>query len=121
MNIKLDENLPTDLSAVLKDFGHHVDTSPQEGLGGRPDTEVWQAVLQSGRFFITQDMDFSDIRQFAPGTHPGIVLLRLDEPSRRVLTKRMRRILESVNIETWRGCFVVVTDHKIRVRRPREE
>ncbi len=40
MRIKLDENLPSSLAAVLTELGHDADTVVQEGLGGVSDTEV---------------------------------------------------------------------------------
>jgi hypothetical protein len=66
---------------------------------------------------ITQDLDFSDIRQFKPGTHAGIVLLRLRDPNRRKLIERTRQILQDHDISTWSGCFVVIGDVRLRVIR----
>jgi predicted nuclease of predicted toxin-antitoxin system len=82
MKIKLDENLPHRLAAVLKDLGHHVHTVHEERLVGHADAEIWQAAQRESRFLITQDLDFSDTRQFAPGSHHGILLVRLHSPSR---------------------------------------
>jgi predicted nuclease of predicted toxin-antitoxin system len=75
MKIKLDENMPAGLAAELRSLGHEVDTVPEEQLGGRDDTTVWSAAQASGRFFITQDLDFSDVRKFEPGNHHGILLV----------------------------------------------
>jgi predicted nuclease of predicted toxin-antitoxin system len=117
MRIKLDENLPTDLSALLESFGHEVDTVPQEGLTSSPDETVWLAANRENRFFITQDLDFSDIRKYVPGTHPGLLLLRLESPSRKAIIARVQTILQTVPIDQWSRCLVVATDHKIRIRR----
>jgi predicted nuclease of predicted toxin-antitoxin system len=118
MRIKLDENLPAELVRVLAEFGHEADSSVDEGFTGRPDEEVWDAAKASGRLLFTQDMDFSDVRKFAPGSHQGLVLVRMDHPSRRILCQRMRQVLQTEDIESWKGCFVVVSERKIRVRRP---
>ena len=85
MKIKLDENLPARLVPLLKKLGHQVDTVADEGLAGKPDINVWHKVTQEQRFLITQDLDFSDMRQFQPGSHPGILLVRLREPSANAL------------------------------------
>ena len=45
MKIKLDENLPTRLGTLLESLGHLVDTVADEGLTGKPDTDVWQGYL----------------------------------------------------------------------------
>lgn len=118
MNIKLDENLPVRLVGVLERRGHEVDTVAAEGLTGKPDGEVWTSACREGRFFITQDLDFSDIRQFQPGTHPGLLLLRLREPSANALLERIGAVDEAHALESWSGCFVVLTDRKLRIKRP---
>jgi predicted nuclease of predicted toxin-antitoxin system len=45
--------------------------APAEGLAGHSDPDVWRATQTAERFLITQDLDFSDLRAFAPGTHHG--------------------------------------------------
>jgi predicted nuclease of predicted toxin-antitoxin system len=116
MKIKLDENLPARLVASLHSYGHEVVTVLDEGLEGRPDADVWRAAQTEGRFLITQDLDFSDTRRFAPGTHPGLLLVRLREPGANALMASVDTV--AAEIDGWGGCFVVVTEHKIRVRRP---
>ena len=83
MKIKLDENLPSQLVRFLTQLGHEADTVPDEGLAGQDDPFIWDGAQKAGRFLITQDMDFSDIRRFIPGTHHGLFLLRLRAPGRR--------------------------------------
>jgi len=116
MRIKLDENLPASLATVLRARGHDVDTVLEELLQGRDDSTVWHAAQQHDRFFITQDLDFSDVRQFQPGTHAGLLLVRLEAPGRLALLNRIDGLFGSEAVESWQGCFVVVTDHKLRIR-----
>ncbi|MCR4304091.1 MAG: DUF5615 family PIN-like protein [Gallionella sp.] len=116
MKIKLDENLPASLVSVLQGHGHDVDTVPQEHLSGRPDAEIWQAVGAESRFLITQDLDFSDTRKFTPGTHAGLLLVRLREPGAHALLDAISAI--AAEIADWGGCFVVLTENKIRIKRP---
>ena len=119
MKIKLDENLPRQLVSRLTSFGHDVQTPHQEGLAGADDSTLCEAAQREGCFLITQDLDFSDIRRFAPGTHHGVLLVRLREPSRRALIERVEGLFRTEQVGRWEGCFVVATDRKIRVRRPR--
>ncbi len=118
MKVKLDENIPADLRNTLGGFGHVVDTVAEEGLQGRCDSDVWAAAQQMGALLITQDLDFSDIRKFQPGSHYGILLVRLREPGRGAIIRRVRSILETEPLDQWQGCLVVATDRKIRIRRP---
>ncbi len=119
MKIKLDENLPFRLVGILSELGHEIDTIPQEGSKGCNDEQVWEAAQRSGRFLITQDLNFSNINLFIPGTHYGLLLIRLRDPGRNTLLNRIQTIFQIEEVERWQGCFVVVTDHKIRVRYPK--
>jgi predicted nuclease of predicted toxin-antitoxin system len=119
MKIKLDENVPSLLAVPLSALGHDVDTVADEDLTGEIDEVVWKAAQAEGRFWITQDMDFSDVRMFAPGTHCGILLIRLDDTKFEVVTAFVMRIFQEEPVEDWAGCFVVASDTKLRVSRPR--
>lgn len=116
MKIKIDENLPTRLVELLGKQGHDVHTVLGEGLTGSPDETIWRAACGEGRFLITQDLDFADTRRFAPGTHPGVLLVRLREPGANALVDAIGGI--AGELEGWRRCFVVLTEHKVRVKRP---
>ena len=118
MRIKLDENLPFDLVSILTALGHDVDSVIQEGIQGSQDAEIWQAAQEEERFLITQDLDFSDIRRFVPGSHSGILLIRLHNPTRRALLRRVDWLFQEEDVLSWENCLVVATDRKVRVRHP---
>jgi len=118
MKIKLDENMPASLRDLLVSLGHDTDTVITENLSGNNDDVIWRAAQEAGRMLITQDLDFSDIREFAPGTHHGLVLFRLLEPGWPALLSRARSVFSATPIERWRGSFVVITQSKVRVRDP---
>ncbi len=118
MRFKLDENLPESVHAGLTELGHDVDTVLLEGIAGHVDPEVWAAAQEAGRFFITQDLDFSDARAFRPGTHHGLLLVRLPAAGRAALTERIMEVFRSEKVESWEGCFVVLSGHKLRVLKP---
>ena len=119
MKIKLDENLPFRLVKILSELKHEVDTIPQEGLKGCNDEQIWEAAQRSGCFLITQDLNFSNINLFKPGTHCGLLLIRLRNSGRNALLNRIQTIFQIEEVERWQRCFVVVTEHKIRVRHPK--
>jgi predicted nuclease of predicted toxin-antitoxin system len=118
MKIKLDENIPARLRDVLQQLGHDTDSVVQEGLAGCTDARIWQAAQEAGRFLITQDLDFSDINRFKPGTHGGILVLRLRSPGREAIARRVRQVFQTETVDDWLGCFVIVSERKIRIRRP---
>jgi predicted nuclease of predicted toxin-antitoxin system len=118
MRIKLDENLPLQIASRLQTLGHEVHTTQQEGLLGCADKEIWEAAQREERCLVTQDLDFSDARRFAPGTHHGVLLLRLHSAGRLSLIERVEELFRCEDVDSWVGCFVVATEQKVRVRRP---
>jgi predicted nuclease of predicted toxin-antitoxin system len=119
VNIKLDENLPLLLAESLRLLGHDVDTVADEGLKGQDDGTVWDHAQRAERFLITQDLDFSDVRKFEPGSHYGLLLVRLATPGRAHLLQRLETVFQQESVASWSRCFVVVTDRKVRIRRPK--
>lgn len=119
MRIKLDENLPLRLGARLERLGHDVQSVHAEGLGGTSDKRLWTVAQDERRFLITQDLDFSDVRQFQPGSHEGLMLVRLRRPGRKALFEKVSEVFQTNDVSLWRCCFVVVTDSKVRVHAPK--
>ena len=120
MKVKLDENIPSRLKNVLEKRGHDVHTVADEGMVGFEDNDVWKQVCSEERFLITQDLDFSDVRIFEPGTHSGILLIRLKEPGANAIVEKVSLILNTESLEDWARCFVVLTENKLRIRSPKE-
>src|SRR5262245_10436776 len=106
MKLKLDENLPEALLHKLAELGHDVDNVRLEGMSGKSDPDVWQAAQGANRFLITQDLDFSDIRHYAPGSHHGLMLVRMRAPGRLALTSQITEIFRLEDTESWKRCFV---------------
>jgi predicted nuclease of predicted toxin-antitoxin system len=118
MRIKLDENLPLRLAAPLRESGHDVHAVQDEGLVGHLGSEIWEAAQKESRFLITQDLDFSDSRKFVPGSHHGILLVRLHFPNRQNLMERVVELFQKERVDERVGCFVVATERKIRIVKP---
>ena len=71
MKIKLDENLPTRLATLPESMGHEVDTVADEGLTGKPDTDVWIAARKAD--FLSRKISISRIRaNFSPALIRGM-------------------------------------------------
>lgn len=117
MHIKIDENVPARVAPVLQGMGHDVDTVADEGLTGADDEAIRRAARDAERLLITQDLDFSNVRDLQPGSRGGVLLLRLRCPGRNALLERVRHLFESESVEQWAGCIVVASERKIRVRR----
>ncbi len=116
MRIKLDESVPSLIANPLREAGHDVHTTPEEGLAGRADPEIWEAAQRESRFLTTQDPAFGDPRSFGAGKHHGVLLLRLRRPSWRKLLERAEELLRDE--PAWQGLVVVATEARVRILRP---
>jgi predicted nuclease of predicted toxin-antitoxin system len=118
MRILLDENLPTDLIEALRALGHDVAHVCSRNLAGHPDPDVRALAEAEERLLITQDIRFADARAFVRGEHGGIALVRLKKGGLREIIETVRTAFEKENVESWAGCFVVLSESKLRIRRP---
>jgi predicted nuclease of predicted toxin-antitoxin system len=116
--IKLDEQLSEMLIAPLQARGYDVRSVREQGWGGTKDPVLWPRVVAEGRFFITADKEFGDIRKFKPGTHPGILLLRPNRQSVIEYLAMLNWVLDNDQLEALAGCVAVATKNRLRVRRP---
>lgn len=118
MRIKLDENLSGRTAVLLRGLGLDVDTVLDEGIGGANDAKVWAEAQREQRLLVTQDLDFSDLRKFMPGTHHVIVLVRLPDAEQWRAHEHILRWFTDPDARHWGGCIVVASLTKVRVRRP---
>jgi predicted nuclease of predicted toxin-antitoxin system len=120
VRLKLDENLPEEARLAAASLGHDVDTVIDEGLRGAGDSVILAASTTEQRFLITLDRGFGDVRQYPPGSHPGIAVIRADQQDAGTVTGTVRSFLSNEQLGDLTGCIVVVRGHLVRVRRPPE-
>ena len=116
--VKLDENLGRSHVEFLRQAGYTADRVTDQGLSGADDRALWLRVVAEGRFFITLDLDFADVRQFPPGSHPGLLLVRPRSNSRDAVMEILDRVIREHPLSTLVGCFVVADPSQTRIRRP---
>ena len=102
----------------MRAAGHVAARVTEQGLSGAKDPAVWQHVCDTGQFFITLDLDFSDVRRFVPGTHPGILLIRARGKGREAVVRVLRRVLAEHGLRSLVGCLAVADESRTRIRRP---
>jgi predicted nuclease of predicted toxin-antitoxin system len=68
---------------------------------------------------VTLDLDFSDVRAYPPGTHPGIVVLRPRAPDRASTLALLSRAAALFAAEPVAGALWIVDAERVRVRLPR--
>jgi predicted nuclease of predicted toxin-antitoxin system len=115
--VKLDEHLPRSLAAALTARGIDADTVTDEGLSGATDPEVLAAAGREGRIVLTLDRGFGDIRAYPPGTHPGIVVFRIDDQSAPAVSATVLHLVDGHDLADLAGAITVVQGGLLRIRR----
>lgn len=117
MKFKADENLPVEVTDLLREAGHEADTVQEEGLRGAEDEVLSERIRLEGRAIITLDLDFSDIRAYPPQDYPGIIILRPSRQDKDAALTLIRRLLPLLSVEPLAGCIWIVEPDRIRIRR----
>jgi len=117
VRLKVDENLPSQLAGLLTELGHDAVTVADQGWLGIADRDLWPGVQAEGRWLVTADKEFADLRRYPPGSHAGVLLLRLAEQSRVDYLRLVETAVASLDLDNLAGAIVVVTDRGVRIRR----
>jgi predicted nuclease of predicted toxin-antitoxin system len=118
LRIKIDEDLPRGVAEAVRGLVQDTLTVIEEGLSGVLDPALWETVQKEQRFLITGDKAFANIKQYPPGTHSGVLLLRPDEDGIPQLLYLIKEVLKLGILENLGGCIAVASPRSIRVRRP---
>ena len=118
MRFKLGENLPVSLAADLQASGHDAETVFDENIQGADDPQIISHARAERRVLITFDLDFSDIRNYPPGSHPGIVVFRLASQDVDSCRSALLRATAQLDETEFSGNLLIVENARVRVRRP---
>lgn len=118
MKFKLDENLPASSAAILEAAGprrrHRHRRGPDRSArprrrrrsdSGGPDTDLL-------------DRGLGDIRSYPPGSHAGIVVLRLADQSPATVSKAITDRAELTEATSLGGAVAVLQRGLLRLRHP---
>jgi predicted nuclease of predicted toxin-antitoxin system len=120
MKLKLDENLSRHLKRILSALQHDLSTAEEEGLLSKPDSVVAAVAKSEGRVLLTLDLEFGNLTKYPPGEHPGIILFRPKSSGPLTVNKFIEEFFRQTEVESLRGCLVVVDPNRTRVRWPEE-
>jgi predicted nuclease of predicted toxin-antitoxin system len=103
LKFKIDENLPVEAAATLRDSGFDAET-------------IAARVRGEGPVLLTLDLDFANIRAYPPDRHPGIIVLRLTTQDKPTVVEYVRRIAAAVKLRNPGGELWIVEADRIRFR-----
>lgn len=114
----VDEDLPRSTARALRQAGHEAEDVRDVGLQGHSDGDVFARAQAIEATLVTADLGFSNIINFPPGTHAGIIVVRVPDilPSA-TLNAELLRALNDLPDADRRGSLVIVELGRIRIRR----
>jgi predicted nuclease of predicted toxin-antitoxin system len=116
LKFKIDENPPVECAALLRDAGFQADTVADEGICGGEESELMARCQNEHRVLATLDLDFSDIRVYAPHTHLGILVLRSRSQDKQSLLALMQRAVWLFTQRSPVGELWIVEARRVRFR-----
>jgi len=116
VKFKFDENLPSDLGALLRADGHDAHSVLDEDLRGTADPSIAKVCQDEQRILITLDLDFANIKNYPPQDYPGIIVLRLARQDRDTVLAIIPRILALLQTEPISQRLWIVDDNRTRIR-----
>jgi predicted nuclease of predicted toxin-antitoxin system len=116
MNFFADECVYKVTVDLLHALGHDVVTAQEVGLSGKPDEEILAYAVMHERVLITIDMDFSNIRHYAPESHKGIIVAKIRPRTMNQVHKVLEHLLTNVGLERLSKSLVIVDQNKYRIR-----
>jgi predicted nuclease of predicted toxin-antitoxin system len=93
VQFKIDENLPPESAALLRNNGHDALTVWAQRLQGHSDTQIISVCQDEQRTLVTLDLDFADIRAYPPDHYAGIIVMRLSSQSRSHVLRILQNLL----------------------------
>ena len=115
MKVKLDENMPASVTAIMIEKGHDVETVYTEGLQGASDKSLAEACLAEDRALITLDLDFANIAAYPPQQYSGILVLRPGDQSVPCIIALIKRLVLALAKSSPAGALWIVEPTRIRV------
>jgi predicted nuclease of predicted toxin-antitoxin system len=115
--VKIDEGLPRQIADLVAAQDHDAATVVGQGWQGASDDDLWPRIQDEGRWLITADKGFADLRRHPAGSHAGVILLRAQEESRREYLDLAAIALDRLELDELAGAVVVVTYRGVRIRR----
>lgn len=116
MKFKIDENLPADVSELLKQSGYDAVTVLGQQLAGAGDLELVSLCCKEDRALITLDTDFADIRTYPPQAFPGLIVLHLYRQDKSHVLEIIKRLVQTLSTEQLDRRLWIVEEDRLRIR-----
>ena len=117
MRFLLNIGISPKVVSVLESLGHVAIRCSDIGLSRATDTAILAYAQEHGLILISTDLDFADLVITCTEPCPGLILLRLDNPSAELMSSRLQIVLTALPEDDIAGSIVVIQQNKVRIRK----
>lgn len=113
----LDENVPPAIGVFLQSLDFDVVHAKDSGLLEASDKQFMDLARQEERTLITFDKHFADLVLYPPGTHWGVIRIRIHPPQLSDVIQALDQFLKQFDMSTIQGALIVLQKDGFRIRR----
>ncbi len=118
MKLFLDENIPRSITRELIALGLEAEHAAEVGLRGAIDKEIASYAKKQKAILVTKDLEFGSLIAYPPGTHYGLIILRLSSRAGTVeISRALKEFLISIKTQNLSGHMYVLELGHYRVRK----
>lgn len=118
MKIFVDENIPSITVKELRQNGHDIMDIRRTDKEGMTDEDIWKIVQKDRRLLITTDKGFAQKRN---EKHNGLIIIRLKQPNRLKIHKKVMHAMDLFKEEEWPGLTVIMQDAFHSIWKPKKK
>jgi len=107
MKIFIDENIPLVTVRELRGLGHDVKDIRGTENEGMTDEDIWEMLRRDKRLLVSTDKGFIQKRH---EKHGGILIVRLKQPNRLKIHKKVMKAMSLFKENDWQGLTVAMQD-----------
>lgn len=116
MKFKVDENLPDELSQLLRSAGWDSATVVEQNLGGVEDPPLARVCSSEARILVTFDRGFSNIKAYSGFGLSGVVVFRLKRQDKPHVLNVGNQLVQELKRRELNGELWIVHENRIRIR-----
>ena len=118
MKFLVDENIPISCSLLLTKSAHEVIDIRGTDKEGLSDSDIFQLAQNYKAIFITCDKDFFHTIPFQFKIHHGIIVIALNQPNSIRITRKLKWILENIDLATINNKVLLFRDKSYTLSNP---
>jgi predicted nuclease of predicted toxin-antitoxin system len=118
-SVKLDENVPDSVAAILRAGGHDVAFARDQQLAGASDEQLLSVAAHEARVLVSLDRDFTNILRHPPDLAAGIVVFRLQKQTLAIINHLAAALALQLNQQSPAQRLWIFDESRLRIW-PRE-